>query len=581
MSRSAHRDICLVIEHYSAKESSGMRRSRFRYPLAAFGAAATAVAVALMFPGPSPRAAATGGATAAARAGDLVRTADGWVRGVPAAGYSEYAGIPYAAPPVGALRWAPPQPVAPWPGVLDATHFGNRCVQGTGWDPGYSTPKLTEDCLYLNVYAPATAQKNLPVLVWIHGGGFTGGAGQDTDPRQYVQKNDAVVVTINYRLGILGYLNLPQLPADGRGNFGLLDQQAALRWVNENIAAFGGDPHNITIAGQSAGGSSVCDQLASPTAKGLFEKAVIMSGSCGMATAAQGQATSQQVVAALGCAKAPDVLACLRAVPPSKIVAVQATGLSPRPSIGGAAFPIDPGQAVAVGKFNRVPVINGSVHDERRLFVFQDYDYAGHPLTAGEYVSLVNSTYGKSAAQVLAKYPVASYPSPDIAWATVQTDSLDQARKVTDDELSKWTPTYAYEFDVENTPQFTSIFRLQQTNAAAKAFPFGATHVDDLAYLWQYLGQTVPLTDAELALSDQMIAYWGNFQRTGNPNGYGHSRNSALPVWDSYNAGSPQWLEERACDADPAGNGIPAACSVSGNGFLTDHNVAFWTSVLG
>ena len=252
-----------------------MKGPRFRYPLAVF-AGVTAIAVALMIPGSSTHAATTdSAATSASRIGDLVKTADGWVRGASATGYSEYVGIPYAAPPVGTLRWGPPQPITPWSGVRDATHFGNRCVQGTGWDPGYSTPKLNEDCLYLNVYAPDTTRKHLPVLVWIHGGGFTGGAGQDTDPRQYVQKNNAVVVTINYRLGILGYLNLPQLPADGRGNFGLLDQQTALRWVNENIAAFGGDRNNITIAGQSAGGSSVCDQLASPSAKGLFEKAVI------------------------------------------------------------------------------------------------------------------------------------------------------------------------------------------------------------------------------------------------------------------------------------------------------------------
>ena len=131
------------------------------------------------------------------------------------------------------------------------------------------------------------------------------------------------------------------------------------------------------------------------------------------------------------------------------------------------------------------------------------------------------------------------------------------------------------------TPEFTSIFRLQQTNPAAKAFPFRATHVDDLAYLWQYLGQTVPMTDAELALSDQMTSYWGNFRRTGNPNGFADRGDTALPLWAAYNAASPQWLAEKARGADPAGNDLPSACSVLSNGFLTDHNVAFWTSVLG
>jgi para-nitrobenzyl esterase len=556
-----------------------MRWPRFRYPIAAFAAAA-AIAVPLMMSGSSPHAATTvSGNGSASQLGDVVKTTDGLVRGTSATGYNEYVGIPYAASPTGALRWAAPQPVTPWSGVRNATQFGNRCVQGTGWDPGYSTPKLTEDCLYLNVYAPNAGAKGLPVLVWIHGGGFTGGAGQDTDPRQYVQKNDAVVVTINYRLGILGSLNLPQLPADGRGNFGLLDQQAALRWVNKNVAAFGGDPGNITIAGQSAGGSSVCDQLSSPTAKGLFEKAIIVSGGCSMSTVATAQATSEKVVAALGCSAASDVLACLRAVTPSQILAVQKTGLTPSPSTGGAAFPLNPATAVATGDFNRVPVINGSVHDERRLFVFQDYDYVGNPLTASDYVNLVDSTYGTAAPAVLAKYPVSDYSSPDIAWATVQTDQLDQPRKVIDDELAKWTTTFAYEFDVENTPEFTSIYLLQQTNAAAKAFPFGATHVDDLAYLWQYLGLTPPLTDAEMALSDQITGYWNNFQRTGNPNGSGYSPD--LPVWASYSAANPQWLEERACDADNGTTAVPHACSVSSNGFLTDHNIAFWTSVLG
>jgi para-nitrobenzyl esterase len=140
-----------------------------------------------------------------------ITVAQGGLHGVQATNYDAWLGIPYAVPPVGSLRWKAPQPAASWSDTRDATHFGNRCVQGTGWDPGYSTPKLTEDCLYLNVYAPSTDRKKLPVLVWIHGGGFTGGAGQDTDPRRYVQKNNAIVVTINYRLGILGFLNLPQL----------------------------------------------------------------------------------------------------------------------------------------------------------------------------------------------------------------------------------------------------------------------------------------------------------------------------------------------------------------------------------
>ena len=544
----------------------------------ALAAAAAVVAVVGLLPRGYSLPLANATPVSSASRGVDVTVAQGSLRGIAATNMDAWLGVPYAQPPVGELRWQAPQPVKPWQGTRDATSFGDRCVQGTGWDPGYSTPKLTEDCLYLNVYAPDNARRDLPVLVWIHGGGFTGGAGQDTDPRQYVQRNDAVVVTINYRLGIMGYLNLPQL-GTGSGNFGLLDQQAALRWVNQNVAAFGGDPRNITIAGQSAGGSSVCDQVSSPTAKGLFEKAIIVSGGCSMTAPATAQATSEKIVAALGCPTASDALACLRAATPAQILAVQETGLTPGPSTGGSAFPLNPATAIATGEFNRVPVINGSVHDERRLFVFQDYDYAGHPLTATDYTNLVDSSYGAAAPAVLARYPVSDYSSPDIAWATVQTDQLDQARKVIDDELAQWTPTFAYEFDVENTPEFTSIYLLQQTNAAAKAFPFGATHVDDLAYLWQYLGLTPPLTDAQLALSDQITDYWNNFQRTGNPNGSGY--NPDLPVWASYSAANPQWLEERACDADNASTAFPHACSVSANTFLTDHNIPFWTSILG
>ena len=173
-------------------------------------------------------------------------------------------------------------------------------MQGTGIDPGYEQNNLSEDCLYLNVYVPhgsptAGSTGKRPVFVWIHGGGFTGGAGQDTDPRKYVGSADAVFVTINYRLGAMGFLNLPQLrqEGEGAGNCGLLDQQAALRWVQQNISRFGGNNRNVTIAGQSAGGSAVCDQLASPTARGLFQKAIIHSGGCSMVAQAAADTAGQ------------------------------------------------------------------------------------------------------------------------------------------------------------------------------------------------------------------------------------------------------------------------------------------------
>ena len=521
--------------------------------------------------------------TAAARSGDadrssarptstVVETTGGKVRGQSQTGYDEWLGIPYAADPTGALRWTAPQPAARWSGVRDATRFTHRCAQGSGWDPGYETVTLTEDCLSLNVYVPHEPQGRLPVLVWIHGGGFTGGAGQDTDPRKFIQRSGAIVVTINYRLGALGYLNLPQLSAGGGGNFGLLDQQAALRWVRANVGRFGGDPGDVTIAGQSAGGTSVCAQLASPTAKGLFARVIIMSGGCSLQSAAAGQTSSQAFVQQIGCASAADVLACLRAKPAADIVtAQQAAGV--RPSLGGAAFPADPAVAVPAGTFNRVPVLLGQVNNERALFTFQNYDYVGKPLTAPQYEALVRSAYPAYAEKVLAEYPVGRFASPDVAWTTVQNDSGSYTRQKLYGQLSQFVPTYAYEFAESDTPQFTSIYRIQQKSEAARNFPFGATHVDDLGYLWEYLGQTLPYDDDQLELSDQMIRYWGRFVAAGDPNG------AYTPSWPKYAASTEAMMSLSACDTSPATGASPAACSKVTDQFGVEHDTAFWKSV--
>ena len=526
--------------------------------------------------------------TAAARSGDpheasarpastLVETTNGKVRGRSQTGYDEWLGIPYAADPPGALRWTAPRPATRWTGVRDATGFAHRCAQGSGWDPGYESVTLTEDCLSLNVYVPhqAQSQGRLPVLVWIHGGGFTGGAGQDTDPRGFIQQAGAIVVTINYRLGALGYLNLPQLrqeSADGSGTFGLLDQQAALRWVRTNIGRFGGDASDVTIAGQSAGGTSVCAQLASPTADGLFARAIIMSGSCALQSAAAAGSSGQAFVKQVGCGGAADVLACLRGKPAADIVAAQQVA-GVRPSVGGAAFPTDPAVAVPAGTFNRVPVLLGQVNNERALFTFQNYDYAGKPLTAARYEALVRATYAGYADQVLAEYPAARFASPGVAWTTVQNDSASYTRQKLYGQLSRFVPTYAYEFAESDTPQFTSIYRIQQTSEVARDFPFGATHVDDLGYLWEYLGQTLPYTDDELELSNQMIRYWGRFVAAGDPNG------SYTPAWPKYRAATDAMMSLVACKTSPATGDSPAACSAVTDRFGVEHDTAFWKSV--
>ncbi|NEA04191.1 carboxylesterase family protein, partial [Streptomyces sp. SID10116] len=210
-----------------------------------------------------------------ARAADdtLVRTDAGWVRGETTDEGRQFLGIPYARQPVGSLRWAEPRPAKPWDGVRRATSFGNRCVQSASWDPGYENPSHTEDCLDLNVYAPRGHKGGpRPVMVWLHGGGLTAGAGEDIVPDTFARSTGTVVVTVNYRLGAMGFLaaaGLDDEASDGvSGNYGLLDQQAALRWVRANIGRFGGDADRVTIAGESAGGRSVCTLLASPTARG-------------------------------------------------------------------------------------------------------------------------------------------------------------------------------------------------------------------------------------------------------------------------------------------------------------------------
>jgi carboxylesterase type B len=219
----------------------------------------------------------------------VVRTTAGLVRGVTATDYRFFAGIPYAAPPVGPLRWQPPAPVQPWSGLRDATRPGARCIQDIAGDMDRNHA-TGEDCLTLNVWTPPSSKDAKPVLVWIHGGGFVNGSGEVYDARRLASRGDIVVVTLNYRLGALGFLAHPALgPAGQVGNYGLADQQAALRWVRDNIANFGGDPGKVTVAGESAGGMSVCDHLVAPGSAGLFRAQRSVPGAGHTGASGEGQ----------------------------------------------------------------------------------------------------------------------------------------------------------------------------------------------------------------------------------------------------------------------------------------------------
>ncbi|MGN6176819.1 MAG: carboxylesterase/lipase family protein, partial [Streptosporangiaceae bacterium] len=255
--------------------------------------------------------------TASNGTGPVVSTGDGAVRGTTVGTVGEFLGIPYAAPPIGNLRWRPPAAAASWHGVRDATQFGPSCPQALTGNPLLPPGPISEDCLYLNVYAPAVNsddQGGRPVLVWIHGGGLVQDGARDYDGSE-LAADGVVVVTINYRLGALGFLAHPALasrPGGAAGNYGLMDQQAALRWVQRNIARFGGDPDNVTIAGQSAGGLSVLAQMVSPGARGLFQRAIVESGTFALnqRPLATAETAGETFATAVGC---PDQsAACLR-----------------------------------------------------------------------------------------------------------------------------------------------------------------------------------------------------------------------------------------------------------------------------
>lgn len=370
----------------------------------------------------------------------VVMTDEGPVKGMVVRGVREFLGIPYAAPPVGDLRWQPSQAHAPWLQPLDATKFANHCPQVAS---PFGVASLNEDCLYLNVFTLRTADDHAdredssgrPVMVWIHGGALIAGESDDYDPEQLVKKGGVVIVTINYRLGLLGFFAEPALDAEPHllANYGLMDQQFALQWVRRNIAPFGGDPNRVTIFGESAGGLSGFSNLASPKAAGLFQRAILESGAyqitSPLPTLAEGEAAGSAVATALGCTTGtkPTIAACLRSRSVADILGQQGSGAVP--IVDGQVLTEQLASAFGSGNFNRVPVIDGSNHDEWRLFVALDFDLLGSPLTAKGYPAALAATFGATLEPAIAlQYPLSNYPSPDEAFAAAVTDPFSVAR---------------------------------------------------------------------------------------------------------------------------------------------------------
>ncbi|MCX5394018.1 carboxylesterase family protein [Streptomyces sp. NPDC006482] len=441
----------------------------------------------------------------------LVRTDNGWVRGEATDQGRQFLGIPYAEAPTGPLRWRAPKPAADWTGVRDATRYGAYCAQNTYWAPGFEQQRTTEDCLDVNVYTPPTGRHagvgaKRPVMVWIHGGGNVGGTARDIVPDSFARSTDSIVVTLNYRLGALGFLTLP----GAGGNFALLDQQQALRWVRANIGAFGGDPARVTLAGESAGGSAVCNQLASPASRGLYRAAIIQSGTfgnCAGTPREQAVTSSLAFAAGLGCTEPATAADCLRAKSTKEILDAQAsTRRSWGYTAGTAELPVQPAEAFASGRASRVPVMNGATSKEGLVFAYDSFDRWGNPLTADAYPAALASTFGPDlGARALARYPLSAYERPAYAYGTAFGDRLFACPALAVDPLlAQRGKVYAFEFADRTSPLFASL--PQNTG-----FDFGATHAAELNYLFKPYGIAAPFNAEQRALAAQMTEYWGSF----------------------------------------------------------------------
>jgi para-nitrobenzyl esterase len=475
-------------------------------------------------------------------------TESGPLKGTTVGSVNEYLGIPYAAPPVDALRWQPPQPFGQWQGVFHAIQFGNVCPQ---FDSSIGSVVGKEDCLFLNVYTPQPSKSpqgdnhsGLPVMVWIHGGGLTSGTGETYDPTPMVEQGNVIVVTINYRLGLLGFFAQTALDSESSpsANYGLMDQQSALAWVRRNISAFGGDRDRVTIFGESAGGQSVYANLASPTAAGLFQRAIAESGSYASFTdylnaiipIAQAETvgsiyepSGEAFATAVGCSS--QTAACLHTVTPETLVSVQTFPMYP--VIDGLVLTSTLGTAFSTGNFNRMPVISGTNHDEYRLFVALDYDYVGHPLSNAEYPVAVDALWGPLGPVVLEVYPLPASPPADaasLALGASGTDGLFSCpARLADESLSRYVTTYTYEFNDGNAPL--------EDGLVPASFPLGAYHSAEIQYLMVAFGMPAPFTHDQQQLSDAMISYWTQFAATGDPN------SPSEPLWSAYNSATDEF----------------------------------------
>jgi len=458
------------------------------------------------------------------------QTEAGAVQGVRAGSLTVYKGIPYAAPPLGALRWREPQPVASWASARAATAFAPACMQTGVSMPGETPPKVSEDCLYLNIWVPAQA-KSLPVIVWIYGGGFfNGSASMPLYWGDQLAKRGVIVVTFGYRVGPFGFLAHPELTAESphhsSGNYGFMDQIAALKWVRSNIAAFGGDPARVTIAGQSAGAASVSVLMASPLAKGLFQRAIAQSG--GMFEPLQ-LAPSYLLVNAErdGEAYAKSVgansLAELRAMPAPALLKGNAGEIS-HPVMDPYVLPRSPYDVFAAGEQNDVPILIGSNANEARSLI-PDLD----TVKAATFETDIAKRWGPLPAQLLAAYPHATDAQAPQARLNFERDlrfGWDMWAWARLEAMRGKNAVYYYHF--AHSPPFP------KDSVYAN---WGPSHYAELWYSFDHLKQEPwAWTSDDRSLADDMARYWTNFARSGNPNG------DDLPMWPRFMKDTAQVL---------------------------------------
>jgi para-nitrobenzyl esterase len=453
--------------------------------------------------------------TLSAAVEDPVRLDTGMVSGTASAtpDVRVFKGIPFAAPPTGDLRWRAPKPAAHWDGIRKADQFSPTCMQGVGRGS-------SEDCLYLNVWTgAASARDKRPVMVWIYGGGYSTGSGsQAMYDGEALAKKGAIVVTLNYRLGPLGFFSYPELTSEsdrrGAGNFGVMDSVAALQWVQKNIAAFGGDPKRVTIFGESAGAGMVANLMAMPQAKGLFERAIGDSSAWSTATIAplptltEAEATGTKIAAGLGA----KTLAELRAKPAEEVLK---GGRGTGPIVDGWLIREDPGKVFAEGRQIEIPVLTGSNRDE---------SFGGNPRNAEQFVEQARKRYGDLADNFLKLYP-----------ATTDEQAKESAFYSGRDEMAFVMRNWARLASKQGKKSYVYFFTEQPPVLPNARGPFApgphgsATHVSEILYVFNHLDNSRTWTDADRQVADTMSSYWVNFAATGDPNGKGLVK---WPAWD-------------------------------------------------